>query len=73
MQYSLFLATWLTLAITPAAAQTATFPLPKSHPWTPKGTHACSSVGSVGMRQAKETPDPAEYFLVEAGRGDSRL
>jgi hypothetical protein len=25
------------------------------------------------MRQAKETPDPTEYFLVETGRRDSRL
>jgi hypothetical protein len=30
-------------------------------------------VGRVGIRQAKETPDSSEYFLVEAGRGDRRL
>jgi hypothetical protein len=65
-------------AVTAAAqsAQTAsgqTFPLPKSHVWQPKTAQICSSVGRVGMRQAKETPDSREYLLVESGRGDSRL
>jgi hypothetical protein len=66
-------------AISAGSAQTAqpassqTFPLPKSHVWELKTSQICSSVGRVGIRQAKETPDPSEYFLVEAGRGDSRL
>jgi hypothetical protein len=30
-------------------------------------------VGRVAIRQAKGTPDSSEYFLVEGGRGDSRL
>jgi hypothetical protein len=63
-------------AVSAGSAQTAssqTFPLPKSHVWEPKTAQICSSVGRVGIRQAKETPDSSEYFLVEAGRGDSRL
>jgi hypothetical protein len=54
-------------------ASTQTLPLPKSHVWEPKSAQICSSVGRVGIRQAKETPDPSGYFRVEAGRGDSRL
>jgi hypothetical protein len=76
MRYGCFSVLWLTLAVTAVAAQnssTQTFPLPKSHPWNPKATQVCSSVGRVGIRQAKETPDPSEYLLVDAGRGENRL
>jgi hypothetical protein len=75
---------WLSIlyfgfAVSAGSAQTAqsassqTFPLPKSHVWEPKTPQICSSAGRVGIRQAKETPDPSEYFLVEGGRGHSRL
>jgi len=47
--------------------------LPKSHVWELKTAQICSSVGRVGIRQARETQDPSEYFLVEAGRGGSRF
>jgi len=67
------LSLWLILVVTAVAGQTSTFPLPKPHPWNPKGTHVCSAVGSVGMREAKESPEPSEYFLVEARRSDSRM
>jgi hypothetical protein len=66
-------------AVSAGSAQTAqtassqTFPLPKAHVWEPKTAQICSSVGRVGIRQAKETADSSEYFLVEAGHGDSRL
>ena len=39
----------------------------------PKTAQICSSAGRVGIRQAKDIPDPSEYFLVEGGRGDGRL
>lgn len=64
------------LAVSAASAQTApsqTFPLPKSHVWEPKTVQICGSVGRVAIRQAKETPDASEYFLVESGHGGSRL
>ena len=50
-----------------------TFPLPNSHVWEAKARHTCRSAGSVGIRQAKESPETSQYFSVEAGRSDSRL
>ncbi len=79
MRHSWLSVLYFCFAVSAGSAQTAqtpssqTFPLPKSHVWEPKTAQICSSVGRVGIRQAKETSDPSEYFLVEAGRGDSRL
>jgi hypothetical protein len=76
MRYIWLPVLYFCFAISTGSAQTAssqTFPLPKSHVWEPKTAQICSSVGRVGIRQAKETPDPSEYFIVESGRGDSRL
>jgi len=76
MLHNWFSVLCLFVAISPVSAQSIssqTFPLPKSRVWDPKTVQICSSVGQVGIRQAKETPDPSEYFLVEAGRGESRL
>jgi hypothetical protein len=76
MRHSWLSVLYFLFAVSVGSAQTAssqTLPLPKSHVWEPKSAQICSSLGRVGIRQAKETPDPSEYLLVEAGRGDSRL
>jgi hypothetical protein len=79
MRHSWLSVLYFCFTVSAGSAQSApipssqTFPLPKSHVWEPKTTQICNSVGRVGIRQAKETPDPSEYFLVEAVRGDSRL
>jgi hypothetical protein len=76
MRHSWLSVLYFCFAVSAGFAQTAssqTFPLPKSHVWEPKTAQICGSVGRVGIRQAKETPDSSEYFLVEAGRGDRRL
>ena len=76
MRYSWLAAVCLYFATNTISAQTAPseqFPLPKSHVWESKAKQVCKSVGSVGIRQAKDTPAPSEYFLVEAGRGVNRL
>jgi hypothetical protein len=64
------------LAVNVVSAQPALnqqYPLPKSHVWESKGMQVCKAVGTVGIRQAKDTPAPSEEFLVEAGRGAHRL
>lgn len=79
MRHSCLPVLYFCLAVSAGFAQTAqpassqTYPLAKPHVWEPKIAQMCSSVGQVGIRQAKETPNPSEYLLVEAGRGDSRL
>src|SRR5215469_5944922 len=76
MRCSLLLMLYFSCVVTMGFAQTVssdTFPLPKSHVWEPKGVQTCSSLGQVDIRQAKNSADPSEYFLVEAGRGESRL
>jgi hypothetical protein len=76
MQYSCLSVLYFCFAIGASFAQSASrqaFPLPKSHVWEPKNTQICTSVGQVGIRQAKDTPDPSDYFLVESGHGDDRL
>jgi hypothetical protein len=79
MRHSWLSVLYFCFAVSAASAQISqtassqTFPLPKSHVWEPKIAQICSSVGRVGIRQAKETPDRSEYLLVEDGRGDSRL
>jgi hypothetical protein len=49
------------------------FPLPKPHVFEPKTVQICTAIGQVAIRQAKDTPDPSEYFVVESGHGDNRL